>query len=402
MRGDGRLFQRGEAWWIALYVDGKQQRESARTTDRAKAEKYLQRRRNEARAHELNPVMPFITRKQNKRTVAQVMDALRAHFEAEGQLRTPVKCTIDKVTAKFGARRATSLTAAEVNAWIADRREAGDKNATINRATQLLKQAYKAVKLPLPGPETIIRLEENNAREGFFTDPEIRRVIARLPDYLADFALFGWSTGMRRGEIASLRWSDIEDGCIELRGKYAKTGKPRSIPLVGEIAELIQRRKAARSVERNGTVMLADLIFHQDGERLGNFRRYWQRACVAEGLGKWVCPACRGDKGTVQEGQLVFEIGAIGVCPKCSKKWRHDDQKYSGKLFHDLRRSAVRDMINAGVPQADAMMISGHTTTAMFQRYNIRVKDDARRALERVQAHRKTVVENVVSMAAKA
>ena len=104
----------------------------------------------------------------------------------------------------------------------------------------------------------------------------------------------------------------------------------------------------------------------------------------------------------MQEGQHVFEIGAKGVCPKCLKKWRHDDQKYSGKLFHDLRRSAVRDMINAGVPQADAMMISGHTTTAMFQRYNIRVKDDARRALERVQAHRKTVVENVVSMAAKA
>jgi integrase len=331
------------------------------------------------------------------------MDALSSHFKAQDQLSTPVACTIKKVKEQFANKRATKLTAAEVNEWITERRENGDKKATINRATQLLKQAYKFKKLPMPGPEAIIRFDElDNARQGFFTDPEIRRVMARLPEYLADFALFGWGTGMRRGEIAGLKWTYVQDGTIRIPAEITKTKKAHSIPLVGELAEVIQRRRAARSVERDGTVVLADLIFHRDGEPVRNFRRCWQRACVAEGLGKWVCPACRGDKGTAQEGEAIFEVDAKGVCPKCLKKWKRDDLKYSGKLFHDLRRSAVRDMINAGVPQADAMKISGHRTTSMFQRYNIRDDSDARRALELVQAHRKAVKDNMVAMTATA
>jgi hypothetical protein len=101
-------------------------------------------------------------------------------------------------------------------------------------------------------------------------------------------------------------------------------------------------------------------------------------------------------------GKNSFELDAKSTCSRCLKKFKSDERKYSGKLFHDLRRSAVRDMISAEVPQADAMMIRGHTTTAMFTRYNIRVKDDARRALERTMAHRKTVKESVVAMAAAA
>ena len=90
--------------------------------------------------------------------------------------------------------------------------------------------------LPLPGPEPITRLDETgNVRKGFFTEPEIRRVLTRLSPDLADFVLWGWLTGWRRGEIASLHWTDLENHCIELRAENAKTGKPRSVPLLGEL-----------------------------------------------------------------------------------------------------------------------------------------------------------------------
>ncbi len=403
MRGDGRIYKRGDVYWIALYVDGRLQRESTHMSDEKQAEKYLQKRRNAARAHELNPVMPFITRKQNKRTVTDLMNALQFHFEAHDQASAPTLSNINRIRQDFGAKRATSLTAADVNEYIEERQESGDANATINRTTQLLKQAYKLVNLPLPGPEPITRLDESdNVRKGFFTEPEIRRVLARLPPDLADFVLFGWCTGMRKGEIASLRWTDHEDHCIELRGKNAKNGKPRSIPLVGELAELIERRKAARILKRNGTVTLASLIFHRDGEPILEFRKSWHSACVASGLGQWVCPDCVGDEGTEDEGQHIFELDAKGKCPRCSNVFNYDDRKYAGRLFHDLRRSAVRDMINAGVPQADAKLISGHKSDSVFDRYNIRDKDDTRRALERTQAYRRNVKENVVRMAATA
>ena len=77
---------------------------------------------------------------------------------------------------------------------------------------------------------------------------------------------------MRKNEIASLRWEDVDGECIRLRAENAKNGTARLIPFEGELGELMERRKAARQVEANGTVILSALIFHCEGEPiLGTF-----------------------------------------------------------------------------------------------------------------------------------
>ena len=60
---------------------------------------------------------------------------------------------------------------------------------------------------------------------------------------------------------------------------------------------------------------------------------------------------------------------------------------HPGLIFHDLRRSAVRNMIRAGVSEPVAMAISGHQSAAVFRRYNITSIDDQRRALTSTQAY---------------
>jgi integrase len=120
---------------------------------------------------------------------------------------------------------------------------------------------------------------------------------------------------------------DRDAGAIRLRPEAAKTGRGRTVMLEGDLAELIDRRWEAR------------LVFHRDGEPVGDFRKAWNTACHTAGV--------------------------------------------ADKLFHDLRRTAARNMVRAGVPERVAMAVTGHVTRAMFDRYNIVSEHDLRLAAQK-------------------
>jgi integrase len=332
-RGRGRLYhQRGSAfWWMAFYKHGKQVRMSTGEVDEKKAERALKLKLQERDA-ELGGGRKMITPRQQRITVSELLDNLESDYRLRGIASPQFKSHLTHIRKHFGDHRAVEVTAALVDRYIETRLAEGARPASINRSTQVFGQSYKlAVEHGLLSSAPRMRhLPERNARQGFFSGMEFRSVLSNLPEYLRDFTEFAYLTGWRSGEVKSLSWSDVDGDTIKLRAENSKNRTARSVPLVGELAELIARRRLQMST-------LTDRIFHHAGTPIGDFRKAWKTACKLAGV--------------------------------------------TGKLFHDLRRSFCRDAVRSGVPQSVAMSISGHKTNSIFLRYNITDDADQRQAL---------------------
>ena len=362
MRGNGRIYRRDNSqfWWVSYYSHGKEQREVAkhvRTGEKIlgteekkhEAERFLKRRIGAVIA-EQHGGPAFISPAQQRMTVGELLDALKADYTLRGKWTRQVDSVVKTVRARFGTWRATAVTSEAVESWQIDLRDQEYKDATVNRFCQVLGQSFNlAIERKHISSAPIIKhlSETGNARSGFFTETEIRSVISHLPEYLQDFTLFAYITGMRKGEVQSLRWSDVHTDAITLRAENSKNGEGRTIVLEGELSDLMERRKEAKKfkVGKSETVVLSNYVFHLKGEPIGSFRKSWATACKFANV--------------------------------------------PGRLFHDLRRCAARNLLQAGVPQAVAMKITGHKTDSMFRRYAIVTPDQQREALRMAEAYRR-------------
>lgn len=392
MKSEGRIFLRGQYYWMAYYNRGREYRESTEETDEKKAEKALKVRLREVGADKLG-FHAFVGPRQKRFGVDEMLDALEKDYKLRGVNSPQLASHLRSVREYFGTMRAIDVTPEGVDEYIEERLKSGARPATINRSTQLFNQAFQMAveRKHLSHAPKVRRLsEKGNERKGFFSEPEFRAVVERLPTYLQDVALFGYLTGWRKGEICSLTWEDVEGDMIHLRAENSKNGEPRKVPLEGELSELIERCKAARIATVDGCEVNSKFIFHcghkdkegkvaDHGVPVGDFRKAWQTACRRAGVGTLHCGSCN------------IPVDAERKCPKCKRTWAREELRYVGKLFHDFRRSSVRNMVRAGVPERVAMSISGHKTRSVFDRYNITSDADLRLAMVRTQANNRAV-----------
>lgn len=352
MRGMGRIFQmRGSKnWWIAYNHRGKENRESCGSPIRTEAEKLLKHRLREIGADMLG-LNAFVGPQQDRLLVKDLLDELKSDFKLR-QIKglRPAVSHLDIVRRALGDQRAVKLTTATVNDYINQRLEEKRKPATINRETAMLRAALRLAfrRRQISSVLEIPKLREDNARQGFFEQAEFEAVDDHMPEYLKGFAHFGYLSGWRKSEISSLPWEDVDrlGRVIRLRPQNSKNGVGRMLALEGELWDIIESQWHAREYEQeDGTVAFSLYVFHRDGAPIGDIRKAWASACK---------------KAEVE-----------------------------GRLFHDLRRTAVRNMIRAGVPERVAMSISGHKTRAIFDRYNIVSEDDLRQAVQKTQSYLK-------------
>jgi len=397
-RGNGRIYTRNGSpfYWLSYYANGEEQREVATHPRTGKKLEAIERNHRDAeRALKLkvekvitarHTGQRFIGPQQQRVTVLELLKALEQDYALRDKLNVKVKSNLKPIRDYFGCWRAAEVTPEAVATYIQQQREQEYSNGTINRRTQLLGQAFKLAirNKHLSVAPFIPRLSEvGSEREGFFEAENFEAVVKHLPDYLQDFARFGFLTGWRKGSIQKLRWCDVTDDVVILRAENSKTRKPETVPLHGELAELIKRRRAVKAWhDKEGQAHISEYVFHVNGEPVGDYRKAWHSACAAAGIGKMVCPQCEADVEQVKNGKKVEY-----KCSPCGSAWKHRQLKHVGPIFHDLRRTAARNMVAAGVPPQVAMKITGHRTDAMFRRYAIVNEDQKRDALARTAAY---------------
>ncbi|MGA2264427.1 MAG: site-specific integrase [Acidobacteriota bacterium] len=376
-RGDGLIYQRPGTrfWWCAYMLHGEQQRESTHEAEENKAKKYLRDRLKQVHADEIG-ARKFVGPIAEKVSVNQLLDDLEANYRIRDKFRPQVESRFKIIRASIGKLPAKSLTETEIDKWIQRLKHTCNRlnripemdrplhqcneqckilaPATINHYTQLLGQALKYGLRKIGEVPKVTKLKVDNARQGFFEYGEFLDVLQFLPEDLRDYTHFDYLCGWRKGEVSNLQWTmiDYEAKLLKLPGQFSKNGKPRKIPLQGELWEIIKRRWQQRKLQMpSGETFLVPYVFYRKHGRgipgswykIGEFRKTWKRACKAANI--------------------------------------------PDKIFHDFRRTAARNLVRAGVSEKVAMLITGHRSRSVFERYNITSDEDLIDAVEKVDTH---------------
>lgn len=338
-------------WWIQYCAHGRVFRESAETEDFEEARDVLKRKEGAATRGRLTKSM------ERKVLFSELAELVEKDYELNGY-RSAEDIEIRNrlhILPFFGKMKATRISEADLDDYILHRREEGASNATINRELVTIKRAYSLAiqkHIVFDRPH-IAMLEEDNVRQGFFEREQFEAVRKRLPSWVQPVADFAYITGWRKSEILGLQWRqvDFEAGNVRLEPGTTKNREARQFPFTSDLRAVLEAQRAKRDALAKTGKLCPWVFFHYtfrkngrpstfNGKPVGEFKHSWETACTKAGL--------------------------------------------PGRLMHDFRRTAVRNLVRAGIPERVAMKMTGHKTRSVFERYNIVSEGDLRDAASRL------------------
>lgn len=364
-RGMGRVYQRGDVWWIQYSHNGVKHRESAghdekgRPHGRPVAVELLKQRQQEAGKGRPHGEAVKVTLADLKtRIEADYVRQERRSGKRLGQLWAHLADYFDE------DEPAVKIDTARVDDYVTARLAEGAARGTVKNEINALRRAFRLAleKKVLLADEIPVfpTIRTSAPRQGFFEREEHERVRLALPPDEGDVAEFLYWIGWRTSEAKGLRWSDVNQVAGVIRIEDTKTGEPRTLPyaVLPALADLIAHRRAVTDAVQRKRGMKVNHVFHRNGEPIRYFRRSWTSACIEAGLGQEI-----RDPAT---GRLV--------------------RKVAGRLPHDYRRSAARNLSRHGVPESVIMKLCGWKTRSVFDRYRIVVERDLVEGLSKLGA----------------
>lgn len=354
-RNTGEVYQRGRVWYFRYYdVRGRRRLESSHSVDREEAERLLRKRLTAKDAG----VLPEAA--VGKLTVKEALADVENDYITNG--KKSLKDLQGKMRLHlfpfFGEKRKmSSITTANLRAFVAERQEAGASAAEINREQAMLRRAFN---LAIQGGRLMTKphfpmLKERNVRVGFLEREQIDRICAALEatetaddgrkkaGELANVVRFAFASGWRTAsEVLTLEWRNVDwaGRCVRLDAEHSKNGRARQLPFTADVEKVLTEQLAIHETLKKTDKKVVALVFHRNGEPIKYFRAAWKNACKEAG------------------------------CPNA--------------IVHDLRRSAVRLYERAGVPRSVAMSFTGHLTESVYKRYAIVDESMQREAAARI------------------
>lgn len=264
------------------------------------------------------------------------------HYLAAGRKEIPER-RWKHLEPVFGGDDVRAITAARLDAYANERRREGAKPATINRELACLRKLLHVLRddgVDFPRFPRFPRLREDNVRTNFLDQGGYERLHAELPPPHGLALSVGWWLGWRHGEVYGLEWRrvDLESGIVRLDPGRTKNRRGRVVAIPAPLLDELRDWRAATDAAERESGRIIPWVFHRHGRQLKSGRKAWRAATERAGLG--------------------------------------------GAWFHDLRRSAARAYIRAGVPASIVQQVTGHKTAAMLSRYDVVDEADMRFAAE--------------------
>jgi integrase len=342
-RGRGRVFRPtyrdrrtgqlkvSAVWWISFPVQGevgrKKHRESSHSTKRSDAVRLLNQRIGQAGQGQL--IGPSV----DKTTFADLERMLIENLMANGRRSVDrAKRSVAHLRGFFGLDRVVAITTDRITSYVRHRQAEHAANATVNRELAALKRMFRLGERAerVARRPYIEMLHEANVRKGFLEWADFRAIVQHLPEDLKVVFEVAFSTGWRvKSELLSRQKShvDLVNRWLRLEPGESKNGEGRQFPLTPGLHDVLERQLARTREIEKATGQVIPWLFHRAGKPIKSFRRAWLTACRDAGL--------------------------------------------PGRIPHDFRRSAVRNLERAGVPRSAAMKMVGHKTQSIYSRYAI-------------------------------
>jgi integrase len=327
-RGSGHLYRRGKVWWFKWFdAQGQPHWRSSGSRERAVAETML--RDQLGQRDRGAPVLPD----PRRLSVDSLLEILKTEYRLNRRRsldRADLSCR--HLLRFFAGRAAASVTGVDVAKYCDLRLGEGVAPATVNRELAALRRAYRLARRDgvIATMPAITALQEDNVRTGFLEPDQFTTVCRYLQPTEADCARFMYITGWRsRSEVFPLSWPQVDwaGGLVRLEPGTTKNRKGRAFPLMPQLRVLLERRlEHTRRCERaQGRII--PYVFHRSGRPIKSMSKAWRAGCRKAGA--------------------------------------------PGRLLHDLRRTAVRNLERAGVSRSVAMEMTGHKTESVYRRYAI-------------------------------